>query len=222
MAITRRRRNARPVQVHTTRTKPSLLSRLKAGPGRKRQTYQTTTTTVTTQTTRSAPSAPTYHATAGTTPGTHRPARRRPSVGDKVSGALMKLRGALTRRPGLKVCSFFFASMYDADVVVSCRLLARDGCMAPMVVWLVDDISLIVFLVKRNGSHVMSPVLRRLSDGTNLLCSEDSQLRVASCLLKIPVPYCELNGLLYSTLQSHAIFPKREASLVRRERQPDE
>ncbi|KAF1982768.1 hypothetical protein K402DRAFT_307138, partial [Aulographum hederae CBS 113979] len=28
--------------------------------------------------------------------------RRRPSLGDKVSGAMMKLRGSLTRRPGLK------------------------------------------------------------------------------------------------------------------------
>jgi hypothetical protein len=27
---------------------------------------------------------------------------RRPSIGDKVSGAFMKLRGSLTRRPGLK------------------------------------------------------------------------------------------------------------------------
>jgi hypothetical protein len=32
------------------------------------------------------------------------PMRRRASIGDKVSGALMKLRGSLTRRPGLKVC----------------------------------------------------------------------------------------------------------------------
>ncbi|KXL43627.1 hypothetical protein M433DRAFT_43075, partial [Acidomyces richmondensis BFW] len=28
--------------------------------------------------------------------------KRRPSVGDKVSGAMMKLKGSLTRRPGLK------------------------------------------------------------------------------------------------------------------------
>ncbi|KAF2398734.1 hypothetical protein EJ06DRAFT_464290, partial [Trichodelitschia bisporula] len=28
--------------------------------------------------------------------------RRRPSIGDKISGAMMKLRGSLTRRPGLK------------------------------------------------------------------------------------------------------------------------
>jgi hypothetical protein len=31
--------------------------------------------------------------------------RRRASIGDKVSGAFMKLRGSLTRRPGLKVCT---------------------------------------------------------------------------------------------------------------------
>lgn len=32
----------------------------------------------------------------------HAPVRRRASIGDKISGAMMKLRGSLTRRPGLK------------------------------------------------------------------------------------------------------------------------
>lgn len=32
--------------------------------------------------------------------------RRHASLGDKVSGAMMKLRGSLTRRPGLKVRLF--------------------------------------------------------------------------------------------------------------------
>jgi len=43
------------------------------------------------------------HVSVGTThnaPVHHQ--RRRTSIGDKVSGALMKLRGSLTRRPGLK------------------------------------------------------------------------------------------------------------------------
>ncbi|APA12762.1 predicted protein [Sclerotinia sclerotiorum 1980 UF-70] len=46
-----------------------------------------TTTTVTTRTTRSQPAH--HH-------------HRKPSMGDKISGALLKLRGSLTRRPGLK------------------------------------------------------------------------------------------------------------------------
>lgn len=32
--------------------------------------------------------------------------QRRPSMKDKVSGALLKLKGSLTRRPGVKVCSY--------------------------------------------------------------------------------------------------------------------
>lgn len=37
-------------------------------------------------------------------PVVHHHQKRKASFGDKVSGALMKLRGSLTRRPGLKVC----------------------------------------------------------------------------------------------------------------------
>ncbi|KAF1975993.1 hypothetical protein BU23DRAFT_364468, partial [Bimuria novae-zelandiae CBS 107.79] len=51
----------------------------------------TTTTTKTTRTTRGAHGATTAH---------HH--KRHATMGDKVSGALMKLRGSLTRRPGLK------------------------------------------------------------------------------------------------------------------------
>jgi len=43
------------------------------------------------------------HVSVGTTHHNNGPVpRRRTSIGDKVSGALMKLRGSLTRRPGLK------------------------------------------------------------------------------------------------------------------------
>lgn len=47
-----------------------------------------------------------HHATTGTA-GTSTATRqhRKPSVGDKMSGAMMKLRGSLTGKPGLKVCS---------------------------------------------------------------------------------------------------------------------
>ncbi|KAF2184259.1 hypothetical protein K469DRAFT_531702, partial [Zopfia rhizophila CBS 207.26] len=51
----------------------------------------TTTTTTTTRTTR--------YSGAGAT-GVHH--KRHATMGDKISGAMMKLRGSLTRRPGLK------------------------------------------------------------------------------------------------------------------------
>jgi len=51
----------------------------------------------------------THHTTTGRTTATthshHSHSQRKPSVGDKVSGAMMKLRGSLTGRPGVKVRS---------------------------------------------------------------------------------------------------------------------
>ncbi|OCK80904.1 hypothetical protein K432DRAFT_296759 [Lepidopterella palustris CBS 459.81] len=66
---------------------------------RTRRTPATTTTTTTTKTTRTTRNR---HATTGVagTMGVHH--KRRASFGDKVSGAMMRLRGSLTRRPGLK------------------------------------------------------------------------------------------------------------------------
>ncbi|OAK99703.1 hypothetical protein IQ06DRAFT_184339, partial [Phaeosphaeriaceae sp. SRC1lsM3a] len=86
----------------TTRTtaRPSLKSRLGLGPKRTHATRgagTTTTTTTTTKTTRTT-GAGRHHATAA--PVHHH--KRHATMGDKVSGALMKLRGSLTRRPGLK------------------------------------------------------------------------------------------------------------------------
>ena len=43
----------------------------------------------------------------------HHHHQRRPSLGDKVSGALMRVRGSLTRRPGLKAC--LFPSLIEQD-----------------------------------------------------------------------------------------------------------
>ncbi|TGO07834.1 hypothetical protein BTUL_0243g00150 [Botrytis tulipae] len=86
--------------AHTTTTvttKPSLLSRLR-GAKTHRRTYENTTTHST-------------HHRKQRTWGNRRRAgvtaqpvhhHRKPSVGDKISGALLKLRGSLTRRPGLK------------------------------------------------------------------------------------------------------------------------
>ncbi|KAF2737326.1 hypothetical protein EJ04DRAFT_389438, partial [Polyplosphaeria fusca] len=77
-----------------TTARPSLKTRLLGG---KRTTRRapatTTTTTTTTRTTRTT-------AGQGGTTGVHH--KRHATMGDKVSGAMMKLRGSLTRRPGLK------------------------------------------------------------------------------------------------------------------------
>jgi hypothetical protein len=85
--------------TRTTTSRPGLMTRLRAR--RSRRAPATTTTTTTTKTTQTTHGG---YGTAGTagTAGVHHH-RRRPSMGDKVSGAMMKLRGTLTRRPGLKV-----------------------------------------------------------------------------------------------------------------------
>lgn len=88
--------------TRTTRTtKPTLMTRLK-GPNAQHKTYKTEVTrhghghghghSHNTRSTRAA--APVHH---------H---RRKPSIGDKISGAMMKLKGSLTRRPGEKVRLF--------------------------------------------------------------------------------------------------------------------
>ncbi|KAI9167648.1 hypothetical protein HJFPF1_03781 [Paramyrothecium foliicola] len=64
----------------TPRTRGGLFSRRRA-PARTHHRHTVTTTT------HQAPVA--HH-------------RRKPSMGDKISGALMKLKGSLTRRPGVK------------------------------------------------------------------------------------------------------------------------
>lgn len=100
------RRHHRPTTTTTRETKPTLMTRLK-GPSARTKTVKTKTTT-----TRQDPVTTTRHA-----PHTHRTTKRRwgassrpqhhhkrkVTMGDKVSGAMMKLKGSLTRRPGLKV-----------------------------------------------------------------------------------------------------------------------
>ncbi|KAF8459057.1 hypothetical protein BGX38DRAFT_1264761 [Terfezia claveryi] len=60
--------------THTTTAKPSLMSRIM---GRSPRTHTTRTT-------------PVHH---------H---KRRPSIGDRISSAMLKLKGSLTNRPGQK------------------------------------------------------------------------------------------------------------------------
>ncbi|KAF2471563.1 uncharacterized protein BDR25DRAFT_303079 [Lindgomyces ingoldianus] len=95
MPIMRRTHRTAPRTTRATRTtaRPSLKTRL-LGPKRAtRRPVTTTTTTTTTRTTRST-------AAGAGVPVHHQ--KRHATMGDKVSGALMKLRGSLTRRPGLK------------------------------------------------------------------------------------------------------------------------
>jgi hypothetical protein len=100
-------RNKRTVAPHTTRTtrstaRPSLKTRL-LGPKRthattaRRTPAATTTTTTTTKTVRTTGA---HHGHATAAPVHHH--KRHATMGDKVSGALMKLRGSLTSKPGLK------------------------------------------------------------------------------------------------------------------------
>ncbi|KAF3933506.1 hypothetical protein ABW20_dc0101277 [Dactylellina cionopaga] len=93
---THQRRAAHPATVRATRTKPSLMDRLT---GRRHATTTTTTTTRTTRATR--PRRRHHHAAPVVAAPVHHQ-QRRPSLSDKVSGALMRIKGSLTRRPGLK------------------------------------------------------------------------------------------------------------------------
>lgn len=99
------RRTARHTTAapHTTTTrKPGLMARLRGATAPRRSTrahpaagHGHTTTTTTTRTTR------TTHGAGPAVAAHHH--KRRPTLGDKVSGALTRLRGSLTRRPGKKV-----------------------------------------------------------------------------------------------------------------------
>jgi hypothetical protein len=101
------RRAAAPRTTRTTHThaKPSLKTRI-LGPTRttakRTPAATTTTTTTTTRTTRSTAAGHHSGGHATTAAPVHHH-KRKASVGDKVSGALMKLKGSLTSKPGLKV-----------------------------------------------------------------------------------------------------------------------
>ena len=77
----------------TCAQKPSLLSRLT---NRRTKNAHTTTTT---RATRTSHNGHTHSATAAAPVHYY---RRRPSLGDKVSGALLKLKGSITGKPGQK------------------------------------------------------------------------------------------------------------------------
>lgn len=93
-----RRHAPRTARATRTTARPSLKTRLMGG--RKTRTKRTPGTTVTTTTTtRTTRTTGGHHGHA--TPVHHH--KRHATMGDKVSGMMMKLKGSLTHRPGLKV-----------------------------------------------------------------------------------------------------------------------
>jgi hypothetical protein len=104
----------RPATTTTRTTKPTLMTKLK-GPNAKSRTVKTTTTTrqnpiqghrQTGHTGRTGPTGRTGHRfghkNAYGTP-THTRHQRKATLGDKVSGAMLKLKGSLMHRPAIKV-----------------------------------------------------------------------------------------------------------------------
>jgi hypothetical protein len=90
--------------TETTSTKPTLMTRLR-GPNARTRTVKTTMTV--------EPRTAHNHNTRTTGRSRWGRSRRDPvvqhkrhaTIGDKISGAMMKLKGSLTRRPGVKVRS---------------------------------------------------------------------------------------------------------------------
>ncbi|KAJ4395664.1 hypothetical protein N0V91_010684 [Didymella pomorum] len=107
MPLASSRRTAPRTSTRTTRSSahPSLKSKLLGGNKRHTATKRnpvtgtTTTTTTTTKTTRTTGG---HHAAGRTTAGPVHHHKRHATMGDKVSGALTKLKGTLTGRPGVK------------------------------------------------------------------------------------------------------------------------
>jgi len=140
MPIRSSRRNK---MVETRTTKPTLMTRLK-GRNAKTQTVKTTTTIEP----RSEAIRHNHHnhTTGATGARTTRSSRwggssrrnepvvhhkRHASVGDKISGAMMKLKGSLTRRPGVKV-SFPFSQANAQYANENSRLQEQGECMELM------------------------------------------------------------------------------------------
>ncbi|CBX92245.1 predicted protein [Plenodomus lingam JN3] len=95
-----------PITHHTT-TRPTLKSKLLARrrhnhTAPKRTHKPATTTTTTTRTTRTTRTTGAHRHTAGTTAAPVHHHKRRVSMGDKVAGMMMKLKGSVMGRRGVK------------------------------------------------------------------------------------------------------------------------
>jgi hypothetical protein len=83
--------------THTTKT-----TKVENGAGH-HASHHTGTTAGTGRATGSSTRHTTSHRTTGTTTGATRVQKRKPTIGDKVSGAMMNLKGTVTGKPGVKV-----------------------------------------------------------------------------------------------------------------------
>ena len=130
----------RPATTTTRTTKPTLMTKLK-GPNAKSRTVKTTTTRHqnptqghrhTGHTGRTGPTGRTGHRfghkNAYGTPTHH---QRKVTLGDKVSGAMLKLKGSLTHRPAVKVSSESGGSN-GLKLRFKIRLLEPAACTALM------------------------------------------------------------------------------------------
>ena len=100
----------------TTTRKPGLLDRLRGRPAAQQEKVTTkrsknpiTGSQKVTQTRETHPHGTGHHGHAGPNTRTHHTAapvqhhRRKPTIGDKISGAMMKMKGSATGKPGVKV-----------------------------------------------------------------------------------------------------------------------
>ncbi|PBP19479.1 hypothetical protein BUE80_DR009735 [Diplocarpon rosae] len=94
--------HSRRSNVVTRTTKPTLMTRLRGRNAKTRTTKTTTTVEPGAQRPVHTSRWGGYRRTAAhtTTPGVHH--KRHVTIGDKISGAIMKLKGSLTGRPGVK------------------------------------------------------------------------------------------------------------------------
>jgi hypothetical protein len=134
------RSSRRNKMVETRTTKPTLMTRLK-GRNAKTQTVKTTTTieprseairhnhTTGATGTRTTRSSRWGGSSRRNEPVVHH--KRHASVGDKISGAMMKLKGSLTKRPGVKVC-FPFSQANAQYANKYFRLQEQGECMELM------------------------------------------------------------------------------------------
>ncbi|OJJ50763.1 hypothetical protein ASPZODRAFT_255053 [Penicilliopsis zonata CBS 506.65] len=91
-------RSHRSRKTTTRTTKPSLMTRLR-GPNARTKTYKTTTTTTTSKSNRRRGQK---RADESVLPHRHHHQKRKVTLGDKLSGAMLKMKGSLTGRPGEK------------------------------------------------------------------------------------------------------------------------
>lgn len=105
MPLSSRRRTTRPVHAtHTTHTtysaRPSLMTRLRAKAAPRHSTaHHTSTTAAGPRTSRRSRHADPVVTTTSAPVHHH---QRKTSMSDKISGAVLKIKGSLTRRPGVK------------------------------------------------------------------------------------------------------------------------